>query len=37
MGTGIMRLHRVLKTKPERIYKALPDANAIILKGPAPH
>jgi len=29
MTTGTVRLHRVLKTKPERIYKAFLDADAM--------
>jgi len=28
MPTGAVQLHRVLKTKPERIYKAFLDADA---------
>jgi uncharacterized protein YndB with AHSA1/START domain len=29
MPTGTIRLHRVLKTKPERIYRAFVDADAM--------
>lgn len=29
MATGTIRLHRVLRTKPERIYKAFLDADAM--------
>ena len=29
MSTGTVRLHRVLKTKPERIYRAFLDADAM--------
>ena len=29
MATGTVRLHRVLRTKPERIYKAFLDADAM--------
>jgi uncharacterized protein YndB with AHSA1/START domain len=29
MTTGTVRLHRVLKTKPERIYRAFLDADAL--------
>lgn len=29
MSTGTIRLHRVLRTRPERIYKAFLDAEAI--------
>ncbi|MBU3903749.1 MAG: SRPBCC family protein [Gammaproteobacteria bacterium] len=30
MTTGTIRLHRVLRAKPERIYKAFLDADAIV-------
>lgn len=30
MTAGIIRLHRVLRAKPERIYKAFLDADAIV-------
>ncbi len=29
MSTGTIRLHRVLRTKPERIYRAFTDADAM--------
>ena len=29
MPTGTVRLHRVLRTKPERIYRAFLDADAM--------
>lgn len=29
MTTGVVRLHRVLRSKPERIYRAFVDADAI--------
>jgi uncharacterized protein YndB with AHSA1/START domain len=29
MTTGTIRLHRVLRAKPERIYRAFPDAYAM--------
>ena len=29
MTTGTIRLHRVLRAKPERIYKAFLDADAM--------
>ena len=30
MGTGTVRLHRVLKTTPETVYKAFLDAEAMV-------
>ena len=30
MGTGTVRLHRVLKTTPEKVYKAFLDAEAMV-------
>ena len=30
MTAGTIRLHRVLRAKPERIYKAFLDADAIV-------
>src|SRR3954471_13476280 len=29
MATGTVRLHRVLRTKPERVYRAFLDADAM--------
>jgi uncharacterized protein YndB with AHSA1/START domain len=29
MPTGTIRLHRVLRAKPERVYRALLDADAM--------